>query len=336
MNQDIIERLKGTITLNDLDDVQYISTGSYPLNKIISGRYTGGVPIGGISQLRGNSSTGKTLFATSILREAQKLGYYTKLLDAENAFSKPFAVSVGINPDELLYSNPETIEDAFDDFEKTVLAIRKEDKKTPIVIVLDSLAVLCSKDELLDDKEREKGDSPYATTPMDGALRAKVTGSCLRRANPLVKKHNVCFVIINQIRSKVGVIYGNPDTNAAGGRSLEFYLSVDLLTKSNKTSDVIRDDKNNPLGIEGEVECKKNKCSIPFKICKFKVEFDKGLDPYYGLLEMLINDGVIPPPEGKGRYTFKDTKFTTNTFVETLNDKTNKDMAIIRALLGEK
>lgn len=336
MNKELLERLKGTVTLNEIGDVKYISTGSYALNKVITGRYDGGVPIGAITQLRGNSSTGKTLFATSILKEAQRLGYYAKLLDAENAFSREFAQKIGIDPDTLLYSTPETIEDAFDDIEKTILAIRAEDKKTPIVITLDSLAVLAAKGELLDVKERDKGKSAYESTPMDGAIRAKTVGTCLRRINPLMKKHDVCLVIINQLRSKVGVMYGNPETNAAGGKSLEYYLAVDLQTKSNKTSDVLRDDKENPLGIEGEVECKKNKCSIPFRKCGFKVVFNDGLDPYFGLLESLISDGIGIEETGRGRYRFKDTSFTKNTFVETVNDLSNKDMQVIRDLLGER
>lgn len=335
MNKELLSRLKGTVTLDDLEDMQFISTGSYALNKIVSNKYDGGIPLGAITQLRGNSSTGKTLFATTILREAQKLGYYTKLLDAENAFSKSFALKLGIDTETLLYSTPETIEDAFDDFEKTILTIRAVDKKTPIVIVLDSLAVLPAKGELIDDKDKEKGKSSFDSTPMDGAIRAKTTGMCLRRSTPIAKKHNVCFVIINQIRSKVGVMYGDPSTLAAGGKSLEYYLAVDLLTKSNKTSDVLKDDAGTPIGIQGEVEVKKNKCSIPFKTCEFKVVFDEGLDKYHGLLQSLLKDNIGIEETGRGRYKYKETNFTTNSFVQTLTDLNNKDMAELRALLGE-
>lgn len=336
MNEDLLKRLKGTVKLTDLSDMQFVPTGSFALNKAISGDYSKGIPLGAITQLRGNSSTGKTLFATSILREAQKLGYYTKILDTENAFSRQFAVQLGVDPDKLLYSAPETVEDAFQDIDQTIQAIRAEDKKTPIVIVLDSIAVLPAASELLDDKEKDKGESAYESTPMDGAIRAKTIGMCLRRLNPKIKQYNVALVIINQIRSKVGVMYGNPDTIAAGGRSLEYYLSVDILTKSNKTSDVLKNDDGVAIGIEGEIEIKKNKCAIPFKECSFKVVFDKGLDPYYGLLESLLKEKIGIEETGKGRYKFKDTNFTKNQFLEVLTDKTNKDMAIIRQMLGDK
>jgi protein RecA len=333
MKQELINRLKGAVTLNEVSNLKFISTGSYALNYVISGDYKKGVPIGAITQLRGSSSTGKTLFATTIIKEAQRLGYYTKLLDAENAFSREFALKLGIDPNSLLYSTPETVEEAFDDLETTIKAIREEDKETPIVIVLDSLAVLPSKEEFLEQKDIDKGKSNFETNPMDGALRAKVVGSCLRKANPLLKKYDVCFVIINQIRSKVGVIYGNPDTLASGGKSLEYYLAVDLTTKSNKTSDVIRDEKENPIGIEGEVECKKNKCSIPYRTCKFKVEFDKGLDPFFGLLESLVTNNIVTQGE-KGRYQYKEAKFTKNTFVQTLLDQSNADMSELRGMIG--
>jgi len=334
MKKEILERLKGTTSLlDDLDDLEYVSTGNFALNKIISGHYDKGIPFGGVTQLRGDSSVGKSLFAASILSEAIKLGYHAKLLDAENAFSKQFASMIGIDTSKLMYSTPETVEDAFDDMEKTILAIRAEDKETKIVMVLDSLAVLPVKDELLDEKEKAKGDSNYESNPMEGALRAKITGSCLRKLNPLLRRNKVALVIINQHRNKI-TMFGDPTTLGSGGRSLEYYLFVDLLLKSSKTKNVIKDEKDRIIGIEVDVECKKNKCSIPFKTSNATIMFDKGLDPYSGLLESLIENGVEIEAKDKGRYQYKDTKFTGSTFSSILLDKTNQDTAMIRKLLG--
>lgn len=329
MNQEVLAKLKGSSTLADQEECKFISTGCYALNRIISGRYDAGLPIGRIIQLQGNSSTGKTLFATTFLAEAQKTGCYTKLLDAENTFSKSFGEKLGLNPNTLLLSHPENLEDAFSDVQKTIQDIRALDQKTPIVIVIDSVAVLPTKEEM-------SRDSIGEISPTDGARRALVFGSLLRKINPMIEKNDVCLVVINQIRSKINVMYGNPDTTAAGGRSLEFYLAVDLKTTSNKTSDVIRDDKTKvPIGIDGEIECRKNKVGIPFQKCEFKVLFDKGLDPYHGLAEWLANDGYITRSES-GRLSIGNTKFAKGDFTSILLDRSCQDTAIIRQMLGIK
>lgn len=329
MNQEVLAKLKGSKTLADQEECKFISTGCYALNRIISGRYDAGLPIGRIVQLQGNSSTGKTLFATTFLAEAQKVGCYTKLLDAENTFSKSFGEKLGLDPDGLLLEHPESLEEAFSDIQKTITDIRALDKETPIVIVVDSVAVLPTKEEM-------SRDSIGEISPTDGARRALVFGSLLRKINPMIEKNDVCLVVINQIRSKINVAYGNPDTTAAGGRSLEFYLAVDLKTTSNKTSDVLRDDKTKvPIGIEGEIECRKNKVGIPFQKCEFKVLFDKGLDPYHGLAEWLANDGYITRSDS-GRLSIGNTKFAKADFTSVLLDKSCQDTAIIRQMLGIK
>lgn len=129
---------------------------------------------------------------------------------------------LGLDPKSLLYSNPESLEEAFADIESTIESIREHDSDTPIVIGIDSLAVLGTRKELSTEN--------FEHSPADGAIRAQVTGMCFRRINPVLRKHKVALVVINQIRSKIGVMYGSPDTNAAGGKSLEYYLGVDLKT----------------------------------------------------------------------------------------------------------
>ena len=323
LKREILEKLKNPQTLGDSEtNFGWVSTGSLALNRIISGDYSKGIPIGAITQLRGDSSTGKTLFLTSILTEAQKKGYYTKLVDAENAYNEEFARKLGLNPDELLYSAPECLEDAFADIENTIEAIRQEDQDTPIIIGLDSLAVLGTRKELNTDN--------YEHSPADGAHRALVTGMCFRRVNPILRKHKVALVVINQIRSKIGVIYGNPETNAAGGRSLEYYLGVDLKTFRREK---LKDDKDNPMGIRGEVECTKNKYSIPYRKCDFELVFDKGLSKFYGLLDFMADDGILSKAPN-GRCALGETKFTSKDFINLILDKNNKDFDIIRDKIG--
>jgi recombination protein RecA len=274
LNQEILEKLKNPQTLEKADTtLGFISTGCLALNKIISGNYTDGIPIGAITQLRGDSSTGKTLFLTSILIEAQKQGYFTKLLDAENAYNEEFARMLGLDPKQLLYSSPECLEEAFADIEATIESIREHDKDTPIVIGIDSLAVLGTRKEL--------GIENFEHTPADGAQRAMITGMCFRRINPILRKNKVALVVINQIRSKIGIIYGNPETNAAGGRSLEYYLGVDLKTFRREK---LKDDKDSPRGIRGEIECTKNKYSILTRSANLNLSLTKDLVSSTGYL----------------------------------------------------
>tara|TARA_R100000963_G_C4644005_1_gene107796 strand:- start:1815 stop:2696 length:882 start_codon:yes stop_codon:yes gene_type:complete len=286
------------------------------------------MPVGGILQLQGNSSTGKTLFATTFLTAAQKEGWYTKLLDAENTYSSDFGKKLGVNPKELLYSTPRYLEEAFNDVVATIHGIREHDRKTPILLVIDSVAVLATKEEL--DR-----DSVGETSNTDGARRALIFGSMLRRVNIVLKEQRATLVVINQIRSKINVMYGNPETTAAGGKALEFYLSVDLKCTSNKTSDVTKDGNKKPTGITGEIKVIKNKLGVPFQNCPFRVEFDKGLDPYYGLEELLKGDGLIEI-SAAGRRTVGDISFKKNTLQDLLfsQPSSNPELNKIRAMFG--
>lgn len=330
MKKEILSRLKNIRLLDESEETKFISTGCYALNKIISGDYHRGLPESHLIQIRGESSTGKTLFMTTMLGSAQESGWYTVLLDAENTFSKEFSSKLGLNSESLIYSNPTSLEEAFDYIQDIIKKIREEDKETPILIALDSLAVLQTKEEA----ERETVGENSNT---DGARRALITGGLLRKITPILKSNKTTLIIINQLRSKINAgPYSDPTVNASGGRSLEFYLSVDIKLVSNKTSDVIRDEKTKqPLGIQGDIQIKKNKVGIPFKECEFRVLFDKGLDPYFGLLDSLVSDGLIIKSDA-GRLSVGNTKFARDDFESILTDRSNQDMAIIRDKLGIK
>ena len=325
MSYDFLKKLTSAGLLSDEPaDLGYVSTGCFALNKVISGDYTKGVPIGMISQFHGESSTAKTVFATHILREAQKAGYYSVLVDSENAYNPEFAKHLGIDPSKVIYSAPDTLEECFQTIEDTILAIREEDHETPIIVAYDSIAVSPSKAEFEADG--------YEGNNMLGAVRAKSTGSCLRKINPLLRKHNVALVIINQIRNKVGVLYGNPETMAAGGKSLDYYLGVNLKCLSNKSTDLLKDDKKNVIGIQGTVRNTNNKVSIPHKECEFKLVYDKGLDPYHGVLKMLEADGHISRSGAWYSIAGTDKKFQSKDFIELL--KTDEGFAPIRNIMG--
>ena len=311
MDKDVLKRLKNAGLLSEqVADLGFVGTGSYALNKVVSGDYNKGIPIGMITQFIGESSTAKTVFGTHILKEAQAAGHYTMLVDSENAYNAEFATQLGIDPKTLIYAAPETLEGCFQVIEDNILTIRETDKDTPIVVVYDSIAVSPSKSEY--EAENYEGNN------MVGAVRAKSTGACLRKMNPLMRKHKVALVIINQIRNKIGVMYGSPDTAAAGGKSLEYYLGVNLKCISNKTSDLIKDENKGIIGIQGKLRNTKNKCSIPFGECEFELMFNEGLNPYTGVLKQMETDGAV---ERNGAwYTVKEggKKFQSKEFVEMM------------------
>jgi recombination protein RecA len=238
------------------------------------------------------------------------------LVDSENAYNPEFAKSLGIDPEKLIYAAPETLEDCFQVIEDTILAIRETDAETPIVVAYDSIAVSPSKAEY--EAEGYEGNN------MVGAVRAKSTGACLRKMNPLMRKHKVALIVINQIRNKIGVMFGNPETAAAGGKSLEYYLGVNMKTISNKTSDLLKDDNKQVIGIKGKIRNTKNKVSIPFRECEFSLKYDEGLDPYYGLLDFFVMEGLVT--QSGAWYTFNDQKFQRKAFYEEFETESFREL----------
>jgi recombination protein RecA len=307
MRDDVIKSLKTAGLLSDQKlDLGFVSTGSYALNKICSGDYQKGIPIGMITQFHGEASTAKTVFVTHILANAQKQGYHTVLIDAENAYNSEFASTLGIDPNNLIYAAPHTLEDCFATMETLIREIREVDKETPIVIGYDSIAVSPSKEEMT--------KTDYESHQMTGAMRAKVTGACLRKINPLLREFGVALVIVNQIRNKVGVMYGDPRTPAAGGKSLEYYLGLNFMTSAPK-NERIQDDNKSVVGIRGKVANVKNKVTKPFQDAEFELLYDVGLTSHYGVLDHLVKDGIV---ERSGAwYQYKDEpKFQSKTFNE--------------------
>mgnify|MGYP003147848467 CR=1 FL=1 len=328
MDNAVLKRLKNAGLLSEqIADLGFVSTGCYALNKIISGDYSKGIPVGMITQFHGEASTAKTVFATHILKEAQVSGYYTMLVDSENAYNAEFAEHLGLDPKKLIYAAPETLEECFQVIEDAIMTIRETDTETPIVVAYDSIAVSPSKAEYEADG--------YEGNNMQGAIRAKSTGACLRKINPLMRKHKVALVVINQIRNKVGVMYGSPDTAAAGGKALEYYLGVNLKCISNKTSDLLRDENKNITGIKGTVRNTKNKVSIPFRECEFELIYNEGLNPSYGLLKLLEADGLVNRSGAWYSVVGTDKKFQSKEFMSLLSDPAEAGFAPIRQVFSD-
>ena len=293
---DICKKLDGAALLSEEDQVHgFVDSGSLALNKILSGKYSGGYPIGAITEIYGESSTAKTVFLTHAFVGAQKKGYYTVMIDNEHAYSPSFAKTLGVDPEKLIYLMPEAMEDCFLAIENVIEVIREKDKDTPIIIGYDSIGVSPTRKEMEDDFGKN--------SEMGGALRAKVAGQCLRRINPLLRKHKAALIIVNQVRSKVGVMFGDPRTKAGGGKALLYYCGVSLETCSSK-SDVLYDEHKNPLGIKGTVKCVKNKVTVPYQNCEFELLYNKGLTADYGMTVSAFRAGAVESPS-KGWYALK-------------------------------
>ena len=310
---EICKKLEGASLLAEENQTYgFVDSGSYALNKIISGKYDGGFPIGSMTEIYGESSTAKTVFLTHAFVGAQKKGYYTVMIDNEQAYSPSFAKILGVDPDKLIYIAPDTLEDCFEAIENSIMAIREHDADTPILIGYDSIGVSPSRKEMAGDMAGDPN--------MGGALRAKVAGICLRRINPLLRKHKAGLIIINQIRSKVGVMFGDPRTKAGGGKSLLYYCGTSLEAVSSK-SNILFDEHKNPIGVTGKVKCVKNKITVPYQDCEFELLFDKGLTKEEGLVASLVKKGVVTSPS-KGWYSLDGTtKHRARDLQKLLADK---------------
>lgn len=305
INKELLKRL-GVETLEDkFTPLDYIDTGSFAINHIVSGKINGGWPIGYIHEIIGESSTGKTVFLSHAFASAQKKGWYSVMLDAECTYDKIFAKSMGVDPELLIYRDPPSILDCFKELETITEKIRSQDKDTPILVGLDSMASQSS-------KELVKSVSEFDN--MDGGNRAKEAGQCLRHLNPTLRHNKICLLLVNQIRMKTGIIYGNPETRSGGGKSLEYYCGSSFKIISNKTSDLVKDDKSKVIGISGVIRNSKNKIALPFQECGYKIDYTKGLDRMYGILPYLVIAGILE--KNAAWYKIKSTgeKFQESQF----------------------
>jgi len=248
--------------------VDVISTGCLSLDACIG---IGGIPRGRITEIFGPESSGKTTLALHIIAEAQKSGGYAAFVDAEHALDPQYAAKLGVNTRDLLVSQPDHGEQALEITETLVRSNAID------VIVIDSVAALVPRAEL----EGEMGDSHVG-------LQARLMSQALRKLTGSVSKSNTAVVFINQIREKIGVMFGNPETTT-GGRALKFYTSLRLDIRRIST---IKEGNAN-IGSRTRVRVVKNKMAPPFKETEFDLTFDQGISYVGDVLDTAVEAGFV-------------------------------------------
>ncbi|MDG5766082.1 recombinase RecA [Balneolales bacterium ANBcel1] len=302
---------KGTIMrLGDqpIANIPCISTGSMVVDHALG---VGGVPRGRITEIYGPESSGKTTLALHVIAEAQKAGGHAAIIDAEHAFDPKYGKALGIKIDELLISQPDNGEQALEIAETLIRSAALD------VVVIDSVAALVPRAEL----DGEMGDSQVG-------LQARLMSQALRKLTGIVNRTHTSVIFINQLREKIGVMFGNPETTT-GGKALKFYSSVRIDIR--RIGAIKRGDE--VTGNRTKVKVVKNKVAPPFKTCEFNIMYGKGISRIAELLDLAVQFDIVQKRGSWYRYDGDPIGQGTDSAIQFLQEDeqlANKIEGIVR------
>jgi recombination protein RecA len=299
-------------TPTDIKD--FVSTGSTLLNLAISNKPNGGIAVGRITEINGLESSGKSLIGAHILAETQRKGGVAVYMDTETSVSREFLEAIGIDVSNMLYLHLETIEDIFEAIEKIVVKIRESDKDRLVTILVDSLAAATTKVELEADFEKDG----WATS------KAIIISKAMRKITQMIGRQKIALVFTNQLRQKLGVMFGDPWTTS-GGKALPFHASTRIRLKN---VGQIKDKKTNTIGMKMRAQVIKNRLGPPMRHADFNLYFESGIDDDGSWLQVLKDHKLLK--QGGAWYTMNDhqgneIKFQSKDWSEQLKDTEFKE-----------
>ena len=294
---------------------EWISTGSTMLDLAIANRPHGGFPVGRITEITGVEASGKSLIAAHALANTQKKGGLAIYIDTENAISREFLEAIGVNLKEMLYVPLETVEDIFEAIETLAESVRKSSKDRLVTIVVDSIAGASTKQEMAAEFDKDG----WATS------KAIVLSKAMRKITNFVGRERLCLIFTNQLRTRLGVSFGDPYTTS-GGKAIGFHSSVRLRLKSIGQIKLKDDNgREEVFGIKTRAQVIKNRMGPPLRSIDYEIYFDSGIDDYGSWLTMLKDFKLVT--QAGAWYTYTDTstgeeiKFQSKDFQGKLLDQ---------------
>ena len=292
------------------DIKEFVSTGSTMLDLAISNKPNGGIAVGRITEINGLESSGKTLVGAHILAETQRKDGVAVYIDTETSVSTEFLGAIGLDVNNMLYLHLETVEDIFSAIEEIVAKVRESDKDRLVTILVDSLAAATTKVEL----EAEFDKDGWATS------KAIILSKAMRKITQMIGRQKIVLVFTNQLRQKLGVMFGDPWTTS-GGKALPFHASTRIRLKN---LGQIKDKKNNNIGMKMRAQVIKNRLGPPMRHADFELYFETGIDDDGSWLKVMKEHKLVK--QGGAWYTMlnhksKELKFQSKDWSEQLEDK---------------